>query len=63
MIGVNKMTFCVAQMKEIVQHYFDTVLFKDGQSPQVVSVSSENNYGDVIDFHVGVSDAKKPEAQ
>jgi hypothetical protein len=42
MIGYNEMNLNPATIMAAVQHYFDTVLFKDGESPKVTGVSSSN---------------------
>jgi len=38
MVGNNSMTICPALMQEIVQHYLDTVLLKEGQLVKVTGV-------------------------
>lgn len=38
MIGTNKLEVNRSTMNEIVQHYFDTVLFTEGNSPIVKAV-------------------------
>ncbi len=42
--GQNAIAFNEATMIAIVQHYFDSVLFKDGLSPEVVSIEKDGQY-------------------
>ena len=39
MNGTNKIHLNGSTMREIVQHYFNTVLFKEGQAPFVKNVT------------------------
>lgn len=39
MKGNNVMQFNTATMKDAMQHYFNTVLFKEGCSPKVTDVT------------------------
>ena len=60
MKGVNEIYFNIATIEEIVQHYFDTVLFKDGASPKVASVSlSARGSQDMLTVRATPKDAAK----
>ena len=59
MTGENTMELNEATMKRAVQHYFDTVLFRTGNSPTIESVKApESKYGGC--FAVVLSDAREP---
>ncbi len=61
MKGNNTMELNSGTMAEIVQHYFDTVLFAAGKAPKVSSVSSSLS-GSVRTFEVKVCDNPASEA-
>jgi len=42
MKGNNSIEFCEKQVMDIVQHYFDTQMFREGQSPTVTGVTVNN---------------------
>lgn len=42
MKGNNMISVCSAQLTEMVQHYFDTQMFKDGQSPTVTGIVQDS---------------------
>jgi hypothetical protein len=58
MKGSNTMEFNSATMEQIVQHYFDTVLFKEGQVPKVTSVMGKTEMG-VSSFTVRTSEKEE----
>lgn len=43
MKGSNTIILNKATMAVIVQHYFDTVMFREGAAPQVDDVSTDNS--------------------
>lgn len=43
MTGNNEIILCPAEMHAAIQHYFDTVLFREGQAPKVTSVEASGN--------------------
>jgi len=45
MKGCNEIRICQAQMIDIVQHYFNTVLFAEGKSPAVNGICHDSTYG------------------
>lgn len=55
MIGSNTIILNEASMKLAIQHYFDTMLFKQSESPKVIAVNSKNTDG----FEVKVKDNAK----
>ena len=54
MTGNNTIDMCPALMAEIVQHYFNTVLFAAGKAPKVTGVGHFNNI-----FRVTMNEAGK----
>lgn len=53
MVGVNKIQLNPATMLKIVQHYFDTVMFAEGQSPVVSDIDHVSG-----SFCISVDDRK-----
>ena len=57
MIGSNTLLLNKATVMAALQHYFDTVVYAKGQSPQVDSISLNGNTGDYQSrdmFSVGI---------
>jgi len=56
MKGVNRFEINQATMKDIVQHYFDTVLFTKDQSPEVTGINSKTDGF----FYISTSEREGP---
>jgi hypothetical protein len=56
MKGSNTITLNEATMEEAIQHYFDTVLFKENKSPKVTKVRGNSNPGFAYTFEVSVTE-------
>ena len=59
MKGNNEFHFCESQIIEMIQEYFNTKMFRDGESPTVVSVNVSNTMGSK-DFKVSTSGDGQP---
>ena len=59
MKGNNMIAVCSAQLMEMVQHYFDTVLFKEGESPTVTAIVQDSQ---ATVFRI-LTTAKEPETK
>ena len=59
MIGTNQIVLNHSMMVAALQHYFDTVMFKDAQSPLITHVVRDNN-GVVNTFTVHTGERPEP---
>jgi len=55
MKGNNTLALCHAQVIEIIQHYFDTQMYQNGQAPTVTSIRHDDTQSIL---YVSVSERK-----
>jgi hypothetical protein len=58
MKGSNELRVCQSQLLDIIQYYFDNVLFSPLHSPLAMSVDTDSNYNFVIKVEERGSDTE-----